>query len=56
MEPNAYRELQVGHSIRYLQSENIGNFQYLSIYVPLTDDTGNNYAYSTYHTSIRKMN
>jgi two-component system nitrogen regulation sensor histidine kinase NtrY len=45
MEPNAYRELKVGHSIRYLQSENVGNFQYLSIYVPLTDDTGNNYAY-----------
>ena len=45
MEPVAYRELQTGHSIRFLQSENIGSFQYLSIYVPLADDTGNNYAY-----------
>ena len=45
MEPVAYRELQAGHSIRFLQSENIGSFEYLSIYVPLTDDTGNNYAY-----------
>jgi two-component system nitrogen regulation sensor histidine kinase NtrY len=45
MEPDAFRELQSGHSIRFLQSENIGTFQYLSIYVPLTDDSGNNYAY-----------
>lgn len=45
MEPRAYRALQTGHSIRFLQSESIGSFQYLSIYVPLTDDQGNNYAY-----------
>ena len=45
MEPVAFRALQNGHSIRFLQSETIGGFQYLSIYVPLTDDGGNNYAY-----------
>ncbi len=45
MEPRAFRELQSGHSIRFLQSEKIGSFEYLSIYVPLTDDAGNNYAY-----------
>jgi len=45
MEPRAYRELQNGHSIRYLQSERVGGFEYLSIYVPLTDDRGNSYAY-----------
>ena len=45
MEPKAYRELLSGHSIRFMQSESIGSFEYLSIYVPLTDDSGNNYAY-----------
>jgi signal transduction histidine kinase len=45
MEPTAYRQLQAGHSIRYLQSEKVGLLEYLSIYVPLTDDAGNNYAY-----------
>jgi signal transduction histidine kinase len=45
MEPHAFRALQYGKSIRYLQSESIGAFQYLSIYVPLTDENGNNYAY-----------
>jgi two-component system nitrogen regulation sensor histidine kinase NtrY len=45
MEPRAFRALQYGKSIRYLQSESIGSFQYLSIYVPLTDESGNQYAY-----------
>ena len=45
MEPNAFQQLQKAHSIRFLQSEKIGSFQYLSIYVPLTDERGNNYAY-----------
>lgn len=45
MEPQAYRQLQAGHSIHYLQSEKVGSLEYLSIYVPLTDDQGNNYAY-----------
>ncbi len=45
MEPHAYYELQKKRSIRYLQSERIGSFDYLSIYVPLSDDAGNHYAY-----------
>jgi nitrogen fixation/metabolism regulation signal transduction histidine kinase len=45
MEPRAFRGLRNGRSIHFLQSENIGTFQYLSIYVPLTDESGNTYAY-----------
>lgn len=45
MEPHAYQALQDGQTIRYLQSEKIGRFQYLSIYVPLEDEAGNTYAY-----------
>ncbi len=45
MEPFAYRQMKYEHSIRYLQSEKIGSFEYLSIYVPLTDDNGKIYAY-----------
>ena len=58
MDPNAYRALQIGHSIRYLQSERIGSFQYLSIYVPLTNDAGNNYAYLNipYLNSVNELN
>ena len=45
MHPEAYLQLHANKSIRYLQSENVGNFNYLSIYVPLVDAPGNNYAY-----------
>lgn len=45
MEPHAFRELRSGRSIRLLQSEKIGYFEYLSIYVPLADEAGNAYAY-----------
>lgn len=45
MEPHAYRQLQSIGSIHYLQSEKVGELEYLSIYVPLTDDRGTNYAY-----------
>jgi signal transduction histidine kinase len=43
--PNAYFELHGNNSIRYIQSEQIGSFSYLSIYVPLTDEAGSVYAY-----------
>lgn len=43
--PIAYFELHGNHSIRFIQSEEIGGFSYLSIYVPLTDESGNVYAY-----------
>jgi signal transduction histidine kinase len=45
MEPTAFRQLQAKSTIRLLQSETIGSFHFLSIYVPLTDDKGNYYAY-----------
>jgi signal transduction histidine kinase len=45
MHPEAYLQLHANKSIRYLQSEKVGNFNYLSIYVPLVDASGNNYAY-----------
>jgi signal transduction histidine kinase len=43
--PNAYFELHGNKSIRFFQSEGIGSFSYLSIYVPLTDEAGSVYAY-----------
>lgn len=45
MEPKAYQKLHYESSIRYIQSEKVGDFEYLSIYVPLSDDAGENYAY-----------
>lgn len=45
MEPAAYRQMHTEHNIRYIQSEKVGTFEYLSIYVPLTDEEGTNYAY-----------
>ncbi len=45
MEPLAYQQLHDDHSIKYIQSEQVGLFDYLSIYVPLTDERGTNYAY-----------
>ncbi len=45
MEPVAFHQMHTEHSIRYIQSEKIGSFDYLSIYVPLTDDDGVKYAY-----------
>jgi len=45
MEPKAYQQLSYDNSIRYIQSEKVGDFEYLSIYVPLSDDAGENYAY-----------
>ena len=58
MDPNAYKALQIGHNIRYLQSERIGSFEYLSIYVPLVNDAGNNYAYLNipYLNSVNELN
>jgi signal transduction histidine kinase len=43
--PNAYFELHGNNSIRFIQSEEIGSFSFLSIYVPMTDEAGSVYAY-----------
>ncbi|TDO28243.1 phospho-acceptor domain-containing protein [Sediminibacterium goheungense] len=45
MEPKAFQQLHYDNSIRYIQSERVGDFEYLSIYVPLSDEMGENYAY-----------
>lgn len=45
MNPSAYFELHGNKSIRFIQSEQIGGFSFLSIYVPLADESGNTYAY-----------
>ena len=45
MHPNAFFELHHNKSIRFIQSEQVGLFTYLSIYVPLLDAKGNAYAY-----------
>jgi signal transduction histidine kinase len=45
MDPAAFQQMHDEHSIRYIQSEKIGSFEYLSIYVPLMDEEGATYAY-----------
>lgn len=45
IDPIAYYELSINKKIRYIQSEQIGSFPYLSIYIPVTDNEGNTYAY-----------
>jgi signal transduction histidine kinase len=45
MEPRAYQQLRFDNNIKYIQSEKVGGFEYLSIYVPLADESGDNYAY-----------
>jgi signal transduction histidine kinase len=45
MDPTAFFELKDNKSIRFIQSEKIAGFPFLSIYVPVTDDAGNTYAY-----------
>jgi len=45
MDPAAYTEMRYNHRIRYLQSETVGTFIYLSVYVPLMDDDNQTYGY-----------
>lgn len=45
MEPLAFEELKYNHRIRFLQSENIGKFKYLSVYVPMVSPTNILYGY-----------
>ena len=45
MDAIAYQQLSKNKSIRYLQSEKIGSFRFLSVYKPLTDPAGITYAY-----------
>lgn len=45
MDPVAYMQMHRENRIRYIQSETIGSFGYLSIYIPLMTDTGETYGY-----------
>jgi len=45
MDANAFQQLTQNKRIRYLQTEEIGSFRYLSVYKPLTDAAGITYAY-----------
>lgn len=45
MDPIAYIEMHRENRIRFIQSETIGSFGYLSIYIPLMTDTGETYGY-----------
>jgi len=45
MDAHAYYEMKYKYRIRYLQSETIGSFKYLSVYVPLMDNYDMAYGY-----------
>lgn len=45
MNPIAFDALNKNKSTRYLQSEKIADFKFLSIYVPINDNEGNAYAF-----------
>ena len=45
MDARAFQQLVKNKSIRFLQSEQIGSFRFLSVYKPLTDAAGITYAY-----------
>lgn len=45
MEPKAFYNLTHNSLIQYIQNEHVGEFSFLSIYVPVKDDTGVIYAY-----------
>ncbi len=45
MDPKAFYELNDNKSIRFIQSEQVAGFNYLSIYVPVTDEDGTPFAY-----------
>ena len=45
MDPIAFSEMKYNHRIRFLQSEKIGQFKYLSVYLPMISPTGIHYGY-----------
>jgi signal transduction histidine kinase len=58
MEPKAYYELHYNKQIKFTQSEKVGHFSYLSIYMPIKGDDGQTYAYLNlpYLNSQRELN
>lgn len=45
MDPIAFMEMRRKNRVRFIQSETIGSFGYISIYIPLMTDTGETYGY-----------
>ena len=45
MDPIAFMQMHRENRIRFIQSETIGSFGYLSIYIPLMTDSGETYGY-----------
>src|ERR1700744_801364 len=45
MDPSAFFKLENEHQVQWIQNENIGSKVFMSIYVPLRDETGRAYAY-----------
>jgi len=45
MHPDAFYALNQNKVLPFVQQEKIGNLSYLSMYVPVTDESGNTYAY-----------
>lgn len=45
MEPKAYQVLHYDKIVQFIQQEKLNNFDYLSIYVPLRDESGSTLAY-----------
>ena len=58
MEPTAYYRLHFNHEIHVVQDEHVGEFSYMSIYVPVVDEEGHEYAYLNipYLNSQRELN
>lgn len=45
MQPTAFYELHNNNKIQYIQDEKVGQFNFLSIYVPIRDEDGSPHAY-----------
>lgn len=45
MEPKAYYQLHYNNNIEDIQNENVSLFSFLSIYIPIKDESGEPYAY-----------
>lgn len=58
MNPGAYFEMHYNKRVEWLQEETVGNFEYLSIYVPIKDENQETIAYLNvpYLNSERELN
>jgi signal transduction histidine kinase len=58
MNPTAYYQLTKANSAQFVQNENIGSFNFISMYVPILDDAGVAYGYLNipYYSSQSDLN